>query len=60
MAAETLHVKPRTGKVGDMPNWDPLSLAPPSCHQVGGEKDKRPGPVAREGGLGPTLEPSRT
>lgn len=34
----------------------PLSLAP-LAFQVGGEKGKRPGPVAREGGLGPILEP---
>lgn len=45
--------------VGKRQKWDPLSLVPPAC-QGGGEKDKRPGPVAREGGLGPTLEPSRT
>lgn len=44
--------------VGEQQNWDPLSLVSPAC-QVSGE-DKRPRPVAREGGLGPTLEPSRT
>ena len=47
------------GVVGQLLNVGPLCLAP-LAYQVGGGEEKRPKSVAGEGGLGPTLEPSRT
>lgn len=45
--------------VGQLLNVGLLSRAS-LAYQAGGKKDKRPRSVAGEGGLGPTLEPSRT